>query len=166
MKRRWWILGGIVTLAVVSFSTYFFLVPRFPPQHVVCVDQALEEITSVQSGKMSLPESFIFTNKDIRHFRCASVLGFMQFEMSGLDETGHVFYIHAIAGGTAASGADSLFDFCYQRDGRTITQVRYSGRRGTQSIGTCSYDETLLASPNSNYRYDAIGFNLRQYFPL
>lgn len=155
MKRRAWIAIVLsVVLCISLLACRFVFFPGFPPHGVVCADLAFEEIATLQNSKALIPESFRFDDGGVRHFRCDAVRGFVQFEMSGNDASGHAFYLHGIAGGVAASGADSVLDVCYVSDGQTVTDVRFAGRSGTQSAGTCAYDGSLFTAPLSSYRYD------------
>ncbi len=127
----------------------------FPPRGVFCAEQSLELLAMAQQDTDVIPQPFAYAHSEVSHFRCAASPGFTQYEISGRDTAGHSFYVHSILGGRAASGSDSVSDFCYVRDGEVVTRRKISGREGIRSEGTCSFDSSFPASPSSQYEYGA-----------
>lgn len=157
MKATRIILISIAAVALITGAAAGYVLHarshRFPPVGVICADQAFESLSNSQANPELIPNPFTYAKANIAHFRCAAGVGFSQYEMSGIDDAGHAFYIHSSAGGMAASGADSLLDFCYVKDGAVVTQLRISGRAGNRSEGRCSYDPDFLKDAQSQYEY-------------
>lgn len=147
-------LLGVILVALLVFLYTIFQshsVRAFPPSNVACFNAFTN---SVQSGyadpELNVPP---FELKDISKFRCASKKGFQQYEVAGVDTTGHAFYVHHSTGGMAASGADSYLDHCYMRDRVVIKSVKLVGRSSEPQEGSCAFDENFPESPESSYSF-------------
>ena len=144
----------ILVVLVGSFAYSKYETSTFPPKKdVFCVDMMQQELATFdQTGFLGSP--LTYSDSSIMHVRCAAGVGFTQFEISGTTTDGHTFYLHDIQGGIAASGADSISDICYKVDGVVIKNARVTGRMGTPTAPTCSYDTTYLSTAPSQYTFN------------
>ncbi len=145
------------TLAVLGLLivAIFLSMPRvtdtFPPVGVGCFDSFMEQAENgYADSAYNLPP---FELSKISHFKCSSSKGSSQYEVEGIDTAGNSFYVHRIAGGMAASGADTYFDYCYMQNGTLIASEKLTGRT-TREEGTCTYLENYPPDPLSSYEYN------------
>ncbi|MBY0294339.1 hypothetical protein K2Q08_03345 [Patescibacteria group bacterium] len=144
------IVVGLIVLSILYTQSK---ASPFPPSNVACFDVFMDSV----EGGYAEPELNVppFELKDISKFRCASKKGFEQYEIAGIDTTGHAFYVHHSAGGMAASGADSYLDHCYMRDGVLVKSVKLIGRSSEPQEGSCAFDESFPTDPESSYSFGA-----------
>ena len=150
-------LGFAILILVIltgSFVYSKYETSTFPPKKdVVCVEMMQQELATFnQTG--FLGSQLTYSDKDITHVRCAAGVGFTQFELSGTTKDGHAFYLHDIASGMAASGADSISDICYKVDGVIVKNAKVTGRMSIPSTPTCSYDDAYLSQAPSQYTFN------------
>jgi uncharacterized protein (UPF0333 family) len=132
----------LLTALIVFFGLgvgYFFF--KDSNTHVPvsndCENQLTDAIESARSkSSISVPA---FSQKNVTIVHCSAYPGFLTFEITGTDTSGQNFHIYEKTGGKAASGGDSIFDYCYLRDGTVLSQTRVSGRASNVSTSTCSY---------------------------
>ncbi len=145
------VIAGICAALVVGFQHNKMPIPpvTFPPVGIACFD----EFMSIAKSGYADPELNIspFELHNVSHFRCASKKGFEQYEISGVDNSGHSFYVHHAGGGMAASGADSYLDHCYKKDGVVMKSVKFVGRNGSPQQGSCAFDKDFSVDPESSY---------------
>ncbi len=79
----------------------------------------------------------LFTSDGITQMRCNLTKGFTQFEVSGVDTEGEDFSIFQTSGGMAASGADSVYNYCYLKNNQQVSGIRITGRQSATSTPTC-----------------------------
>ncbi len=125
---------------------------KFPPSNIECFNSFMDRVNSGYSDGFRIPE---FNFSDITYFRCASTIGFNQYEITGRDKNGQSFYIHKDEGGMAASGADSIYNFCYKQNDIIIRNEKLYGREPTREAGTCFWTNDFPSEPTSTYEYNA-----------
>jgi hypothetical protein len=148
----------IALAALISFGGYFFQFrntlskqnSQFPPSNVQCFDSFMNAVNSGYANGFKIPA---FNFSDISYFRCASHVGFNQYEISGTDKEGHSFYIHKDEGGMAASGADSVYNLCYKKDNVILNNEKINGRDSVKKTGTCFWTDNFPLNPTSTYEY-------------
>ncbi len=124
---------------------------QFPPSNTLCFDSFTNALNNGYADGFRIPA---FNFRDVSHFRCASRLGFDQYEIRATDKEGHSFYIHKDGGGMAASGADTVYNFCYKKDNNIIRNEKLSGRESTKEIGTCFWTDNFPSNPTSEYEFN------------
>jgi hypothetical protein len=147
----------LITISMLMLGAVIFLITKrpttFPPKNVACVDQAFEHIENVKLREGYGMSDFSFLNENVSEMHCAATRGMMFYEVSGTDAVGSTFYLHAIAGGMAASGADMVDDICYKKDGKTVTAFRRTGREATNETSTCSHENGFMSEAESVYDF-------------
>ena len=141
----------LLLLVVAVFLSIPRTVETFPPVGVDCFDSFTEQVQNGYANSAYNLPPFEFSG--ISHFKCASSKGFSQYEIEGMDTAGNSFYVHRIAGGVAASGADTYFDYCYMQNGVLISSEKLIGRT-TRSEGTCAYLDNYPPDSLSSYEYN------------
>ena len=154
MKKRIFIIILIISLIFLIAVLFFTKVlPKqyssFPPSKVECFDSFMNAVSSGYADGFKIPA---FNFSDISSFRCASQVGFNQYEISGIDKSGHSFYLHKDEGGMASSGADGYYDFCYKVDGVVVKSDKIVGR-GSHQEGTCIWTLDFPSNLTSMYKY-------------
>ncbi|HWU24286.1 MAG TPA: hypothetical protein VN086_00860 [Candidatus Paceibacterota bacterium] len=140
------LLGMLV--GVISYW-YFVARPAYPSASDVCVGMITSSIEAARSNPaVTVPD---FSLHSIRHVRCEAVPGMTHFVIAGTDSSGKEFHIYETTGGKAASGGDSVFDYCYTQNGTVVSQVRITGRDGNRSDSACTYGASLLGDPTHSY---------------
>ena len=126
---------------------------KFPPSNIECFNSFME----IANGGGYVDGFHIpsFNFSDISYFRCASQVGFDQYEISGTDKEGHSFYVHKDEGGMAASGADTIYNLCYKQDNVIIKNEKLNGREPVKQIGTCIWTDNFPSNPTSIYEYNS-----------
>lgn len=145
------IVGGLAAWAVLhdrnaANNTY-------PPVGNHCYESAQELLAMLrQRGDVTVPA---FTAEDVRMMECAAVRGTIQFEIAGIAADGADFRVNYLAGGVAASGADSISDYCYISRSEIVSGKRITGREGAISSPRCAFDVRLTAGATDTYRFGA-----------
>lgn len=130
---------------------HFFIRAAFPPTSNQCFEMLKESLTAAKSNNALTVPDFSFDS--VGSVKCVTAPGMITFTIAGTDSLGKTFRIYETAGGRAASGADSILDYCYLKDGEMVSQVRVTGREGKHSTGTCSYDASAVPNPAYSYTY-------------
>ncbi|MDB5265915.1 MAG: hypothetical protein JWM39_628 [Parcubacteria group bacterium] len=141
------ILLLILVALVLCGMGYEYVVSHqaFPPKSNVCFEMLTSSLEVAKSNPaIRVPN---FSLDSIRYIRCAAIPGITNFTIAGIDSFGKEFRIYETVGGRAASGGDSILDYCYTQDGKIISQIRITGHEGKHSNSACIYDESLLAHP-------------------
>lgn len=107
-------------------------------------------MTAKSNDALTVPD---FSFDSVHSVKCATAPGMITFTIAGTDSSGKTFRIYETAGGRAASGADSVLDYCYLKDGQVASQIRITGREGKHSAGTCTYDASVVSNPTYSYTY-------------
>jgi hypothetical protein len=137
------VAGGMGCWYVVSH-------PVFPPKSNGCFDMLVHSLDAARANPaVTVPD---FSLDSLRAVRCAAVPSMTTFTIAGVDARGKDFHIYETIGGKAASGGDSVFDYCYTQDGQVVSQVRITGRQGTRSDSACTYDASSI--PHATYSYE------------
>lgn len=124
---------------------------QFPPIGVNCFDQFMSiREHGYADPSFNLPT---FDMQNVTSFKCSSQKGFSQYEIHGIDANQHTFYVHAAAGGMAASGSDMYFDYCRLQDGVVVISKKLSGRTSAPVKGSCTYIDSFPTHPTSMYSY-------------
>lgn len=95
-----------------------------------------------------------FNLKDVTHFKCASKIGFGQYEIEARGKSGRSFFIHKQEGGMAASGADSISNLCFKQDGEILVSEKIVGREGVRSPGSCDWETDYPLNAESIFEYN------------
>lgn len=111
------------------------------PASSACYDLLAESLETARTRDGVIVP--VFDPAKLTHIRCAATPGFVQFEVLGTDASGDTFRIYELSGGRAASGADTIFNYCYQQDGILRSGTRITGRDGTISDPVCKYDDSF-----------------------
>lgn len=144
----------IALLCVLAGGAYLYRASRpvFPPKDNVCFDMLLSALASARShDEVTVPQ---FSVEALTHVRCSAEPGMTHGELAGTDMQGNAFTLILTSGGRAASGADTVFDYCYKQNDALVSEVRITGRDGTHSTSSCTYNEATIPSPVSTYLYD------------
>ncbi len=126
-----------------------FSASHFPPKNSECFDRFMDVAQTGYADGFHIPQ---FNSSAVTAFRCASQLGFDQYEITATDTEGHSFYIHKDEGGMAASGADGVYDFCYIQDGKVIKSEKLIGHNPPEA-GTCVWTDGFPSAPTSTYSF-------------
>lgn len=141
----------ILLLVVISLGVFYFLNQSFPPKGVACVGEYLNDVKELQthdntrslSGSHPLfadspgqyPEKKIivtpYSFQNVTQFKCKYVNRpderkyIRAFEVSGIDNEGHEFYMYdnLYSIQVSSSGAGGGHNFCYKRDGVTVASL-------------------------------------------
>lgn len=146
----------IVSLFIlcVAFGGWYLSIHvahRYPPEENECFDQMVSSLEAARSyPSVWIPD---FTEDGVAMVRCSRARGFISFEVAGTDTSGQDFHLYEKAGGVAASGADSVFDYCYTRSNVVVSHARISGREGKVSSGTCSYAAIGSGGKENTYEF-------------
>lgn len=139
-NRSFSFLAG-VCVAVAGIAVGISLAGQrasFPPHDNACYAMAIESLESLRMrGEVTVPE---YTAQMVTRMRCQAVPGLIHFEIEGADSDGADFQLYYAAGGMAASGADTVSDFCYIRNGKMVSGRRVTGRESVSSAPQCRFD--------------------------
>lgn len=148
----------VILIAYISLGNNFLKTTnissqKLPPSNVECFNRFMERANGGGYADGFRIPSFNFS--DILYFKCASQVGFDQYEISGIDKEGHSFYVHKDEGGMAASGADTIYNLCYKQDNIVIRNDKLNGREPVKEIGTCFWTDNFPSNPTSTYKYSS-----------
>lgn len=143
---------ALVMILIAGIGYWYFTTrPIFPPKSDVCFDMLTSSLETARSNPaVTVPA---FSIGSITHVRCAAAPGLTTFAIEGTDSVGRQFSVYETVGGKAASGGDSVFDYCYTQNGKVISQTRITGREGKHSDSACTYDASLIPNPAYSYEY-------------
>jgi len=152
----------IIFLLIIFLAFTVFLLYRnipsivngkdFPPKNVECFNHFIDIVDTGYADGFRIPP---FRFEDISYFRCASELGFNQYEINGKDKEGNTFYIHKDEGGMAPSGSDGIYNLCYKKNGLIIKSEKLIGRESIKEEGVCDWTLGFPQNPSSIYMYDS-----------
>lgn len=143
---------ALVLILIAGIGYWHFTArPTFPPKSDVCFDMLTSSLESARSNPAITVPAFPIDS--ITRVRCAAAAGLTTFAIEGTDSAGKQFSVFETVGGKAASGADSVFDYCYTQNGKVISQARITGREGKRSDSACAYDTSLIPHPAYSYEY-------------
>lgn len=155
MRRAGMIAGIALLISALGFGIYLYTYgtapSRFPPTSDTCVDMLISSLEAARSNPLVIvPE---FSLESVASVRCGTAPGFTTFEITGTDSSGIPFHIIETTGGKAASGADTVFDYCYRKKEAIASQIRITGREGRQSDSTCRYEGFALPEGSHFFKY-------------
>lgn len=143
---------ALVLILVAGIGYWHFATrPIFPPKSDVCFDMLTSSLESARSNSAVIVPAFPMDS--ITRVRCAAAPGLTTFAIEGTDSAGKQFSVLETVGGKAASGGDSVFDYCYTQNGKVLSQTRITGREGKHSDSACAYDAFLIPHPAHSYEY-------------
>lgn len=140
----------MVIVAACGASYWYFSHAAFPPKSNVCFEMLVSSLDAARSNSVVIVPDFSIDS--LRYVRCTAIPGMTHFTIAGIDSFGKEFRIYETIGGRAASGADSIFDYCYTQNGKVVSGTRITGREGKRADSVCTYDAGLL--PHSAYSYE------------
>lgn len=147
------VIVSILLLIVAGYAYRSHLArTAFPPRENVCFNMLIETLQTARTTDGIIVPTFALSA--VTSVRCRTAPGFVTYEIAGTDVSGADFHIYQTSGGKAASGGDSVFDYCYTRDGDVVSQTRITGRDGNKSDSVCTYDPAFLSEPSYSYEYD------------
>lgn len=147
--KKWGIVAFSLCLIVFA-SAYVYHSRTTIQTDSVCYGQLTQSLEAARSNEKVIVPDFVLSQ--LMHIKCVATPGFVQFELEGKDAAGITFRIYEMVGGRAASGGDSIFNYCYEQDGVLRSGIRITGRAGTFSTPRCTYDTTFTGT--ETYMFD------------
>jgi len=154
IRNFFFIALAIVAVSLTAGFVYFRFnhqTEGYPPVANTCVEQLSSAMLATRMNQeLAVP---VFADEGVDEVHCVAVPGFVAFELLGKDAIGKNFHVIELSGGKAASGADTILDYCYMQGNNVISQIRIRGREGSISTSTCTYQPQALHTPVVRYDF-------------